>query len=99
MPSSTRSAPATCSLPSSSVPKPERVDTVIDFAAAQKYGVKTDGNSVAANREVVAELARLVANGRLEVPIARTYPLSEVQAAFRELEERHTLGKIVLRPD
>jgi NADPH:quinone reductase-like Zn-dependent oxidoreductase len=79
--------------------RPERIDTVIDFAAAQKYGVKTDGNSAAATREVVAELARLVAEGRLEVPIAKVYPLSEVQAAFRELEERHTLGKIVLRPD
>jgi NADPH:quinone reductase-like Zn-dependent oxidoreductase len=78
---------------------PQRIDTVIDFAAAQKYGVKTDGNSAAATREVVAELAGLVADGRLEVPIAKVYPLSEVQAAFRELEERHTLGKIVLRPD
>jgi NADPH:quinone reductase-like Zn-dependent oxidoreductase len=40
-----------------------------------------------------------VADGRLEIPIARIYPLSEVRAAFRDLEQRHTLGKIVLRPD
>jgi NADPH:quinone reductase-like Zn-dependent oxidoreductase len=34
--------------------------------------------------------------GRLEVPIARTYPLAEVQDAYRELEQRYTLDKIVL---
>jgi NADPH:quinone reductase-like Zn-dependent oxidoreductase len=46
----------------------------------------------------LAELAALIADGRLEVPIARVYPLAEVRAAFTELERRHTLGKIVLRP-
>jgi NADPH:quinone reductase-like Zn-dependent oxidoreductase len=37
-------------------------------------------------------------NGRLEVPIARIYPLTEVRAAYRELERRHALGKTVLAP-
>jgi len=78
---------------------PDRIDTIIDFASAEKYGVKTKGNADAASSQVVAELAKLVADGRLEIPIARIYPLSEVQAAFRDLEQRHTLGKIVLRPD
>jgi hypothetical protein len=32
------------------------------------------------------------------LPIARTYPLAQVQDAYRELEKRHTLGKIVLVP-
>jgi NADPH:quinone reductase-like Zn-dependent oxidoreductase len=40
----------------------------------------------------------MVANGELEVPIAAAYPLAEVRDAFRELERRHTLGKIVLVP-
>jgi NADPH:quinone reductase-like Zn-dependent oxidoreductase len=78
---------------------PSRIDTIIDFAAAEKYGVQTKGNADVASGQVLAELAKLVADGRLEVPIARVYPLSEVQAAYRELEQRHTLGKIVLRPD
>lgn len=78
---------------------PSRIDTIIDFAAAEKYGVQTKGNTDAASGHVIAELAKLVAEGRLEVPVARVYPLTEVQAAFRELERRHTLGKIVLRPD
>ncbi|MFC9635537.1 zinc-binding dehydrogenase [Streptomyces mirabilis] len=32
------------------------------------------------------------------MPIARTYPLQRGRDAFRELERRHTHGKIVLRP-
>jgi NADPH:quinone reductase-like Zn-dependent oxidoreductase len=76
----------------------DRIDTIIDFAAAEKYKVKAEGNSVAANAEVLQILAGLVQSGRLEIPIARVYPLSHVQEAYRELEERHTQGKIVLEP-
>jgi len=77
---------------------PTRVDTVIDFAAAAKYGVKTEGNHEAANAEVVAQLAALIAAGRLEIPIAKVYRLTDVRDAYRELEQRHTRGKIVLEP-
>ena len=75
-----------------------RIDTIIDFAAAAKYGVKTEGNHEAANAEVLAQLAGLLAAGRLEIPIAKVYPLDEVREAYRELEQRHTRGKIVLEP-
>jgi NADPH:quinone reductase-like Zn-dependent oxidoreductase len=77
---------------------PDRIDTIIDRAAAQEYGTKVEGSAAAANPEVLAELAGLIAEGRLEIPIAKTYPLSEVRDAYRDLEQRHTLGKIVLRP-
>jgi NADPH:quinone reductase-like Zn-dependent oxidoreductase len=77
---------------------PNRIDTIIDFAAAAKYGVKTEGNHAAANAQVLAQLAGLLAAGRLEIPIARVYPLAEVREAYRELEQRHTRGKIVLEP-
>lgn len=77
---------------------PDRIDTVADFTAAEKYGVKIDGNSAAADISVIAELAALIDAGRLEIPIAATYPLDRVQDAYRELERRHTRGKIVLRP-
>ncbi len=76
----------------------KRIDTIIDFAAAEKYGVKAEGNSAAATAEVLGELADLMAASRLEIPIAKVYPLDEVQAAYRDLEERHTQGKIVLKP-
>jgi NADPH:quinone reductase-like Zn-dependent oxidoreductase len=77
---------------------PDRIDTIIDWETAAEVGARTDGNMVGARAEVLAELAASIAAGDLEVPIARAYPLAEVQDAFRELEQRHTRGKIVLIP-
>ncbi|MEU6580460.1 NADP-dependent oxidoreductase [Nocardia sp. NPDC046763] len=77
----------------------ERIDTIADYAAAAQYGVKTDGGAEAGpGGTVLAELAGLIADGRLEVPIANVYPLAQVREAYTELERRHTHGKIVLRP-
>ncbi|HEY2175540.1 MAG TPA: NADP-dependent oxidoreductase [Mycobacteriales bacterium] len=77
----------------------ERIDTIVDYAAAAKYGVKTDGGAEAGpGAKVIAELAGLIADGHLEVPIAKVYPLTQVREAYTELERRHTRGKIVLRP-
>jgi NADPH:quinone reductase-like Zn-dependent oxidoreductase len=77
----------------------DRIDTIADFAAAAKYGVKTDGGTAAGPGAVVlAELAALIADGYLEVPIANVYPLAQVREAYTELERRHTRGKIVLTP-
>jgi NADPH:quinone reductase-like Zn-dependent oxidoreductase len=77
----------------------ERIDTIVDFAAAAKHGVKTDGGREAGpGATVLAELAGLVADGQLEVPIANVYPLVQVRDAYTELERRHTRGKIILRP-
>ena len=78
--------------------QPERIDTIADFEAGAKYGVKTDGNAAGASAEVIGELASMVDRGLLEIPIANVYPLDKVQDAYRELEQGHTLGKIVLRP-
>ncbi len=77
---------------------PNRIDTIIDFAAAAQYGVKTEGSYEAATADVLAQLAGLLAAGRLEIPIAKVYPLADVRDAYRELEQRHTQGKIVLEP-
>src|SRR6201987_3359329 len=76
-----------------------RIDTIVDFAAAAKHGGKTDGGTAAGpGAKVLAELAGLIADGHLEVPIANVYPLAQVREAYTELERRHTRGKIVLRP-
>ncbi len=77
---------------------PQRIDTIVDFQAAARYGTKTDGNAEGASAQVLAELAQLIAAGRLEIPVARAYPLEQVRDAYHELEQRHTLGKIVLHP-
>jgi NADPH:quinone reductase-like Zn-dependent oxidoreductase len=78
--------------------RPERIDTIVDVAAVEKYGVKFEGHATAANAQVLAELVRLAGAGQIEIPIANVYPLSEVRAAYRELEAGHLLGKIVLVP-
>lgn len=78
--------------------RPERINTISDWQAAAKVGARTYGEGAAACAVVLGELARLAALGQLEVPIARTYPLEQVRDAFRELEQQHTHGKIVLRP-
>lgn len=76
---------------------PERIDTIADYQAAAKYGVKTDGGAEAGpGAEILGELAGLIADGSLEVPIANIYPLAQVREAYTELERRHTHGKIVL---
>jgi NADPH:quinone reductase-like Zn-dependent oxidoreductase len=75
---------------------PERIDTIADFAAIAQYGVKGDGNAAGASAAVLAELAALIADGQLEVPIAATFPLAEVRDAYRLLAQGHVQGKIVL---
>ena len=77
---------------------PDRVDTIIDWGAAVQYGAKVDASAVGSSPQMLAELAGMIDRGELEVPIARVYPLDDVRDAYRELEQRHTRGKIVLIP-
>jgi NADPH:quinone reductase-like Zn-dependent oxidoreductase len=77
---------------------PARIDTIVRFDAVEKYGVKAEGNAVGASAATLKELAGLIANGELEVPIAATYPLGQVREAYTELAKGHIRGKIVLVP-
>jgi NADPH:quinone reductase len=77
---------------------PAKIETIIAWEKAQEIGAKTEGSSDATSPEILGEMAELVAAGKIEVPIAATYPLEEVREAFEQLEDRHTLGKIVLIP-
>ena len=75
---------------------PSRVDTIANFQAVEKYGVKAEGSAAGSSVAILAELAGLIAAGELEVPITATFPLAEVQDAYRRLDQGHVLGKIVL---
>jgi NADPH:quinone reductase-like Zn-dependent oxidoreductase len=75
----------------------EKVDTIADFAAVERFGVLSAGGADAATAAVLAELADLAVRGELQVPIAGVFPLDDVRDAFRQVEQRHTRGKIVLR--
>jgi NADPH:quinone reductase-like Zn-dependent oxidoreductase len=76
----------------------DRIDTIVDFPAIEKHGVKGVGGAAAASAATLADLAEAIAAGELVVPIQRTYPLDDVRAAFAELEAGHVSGKIVLIP-
>jgi NADPH:quinone reductase-like Zn-dependent oxidoreductase len=78
--------------------EPSRIDTIVNFGAVAEHGVKAEGNAAGASANVLAELAALIADGRLEVPIAATFPLAGVRDAYRALANGHTRGKIVLLP-
>ncbi len=72
----------------------ERINTVV-HQGIEEYGIKGVGGGRKTAQEL-SELAELVASGAVVLPIAATYPLSEVRAAYEQLESRHLLGKIVL---
>jgi NADPH:quinone reductase-like Zn-dependent oxidoreductase len=77
---------------------PERIDTIVDDEAAARYGAKSDGGQAAPVPESVAELARLLVAGEIELPIAASFPLEQVRDAYTLLERGHAPGKIVLTP-
>jgi NADPH:quinone reductase-like Zn-dependent oxidoreductase len=76
----------------------DRIETITSFARAAELGTKADGSGSASTKEVLSEMAQLVASGVIEIPIAATYPLERVGEAYAQLEQRHTRGKIVLIP-
>lgn len=73
-----------------------RINTIIDFAAVEKYKVKSDGSAAASNVQVLQELTDMVSSGEVEIPIAKTYPLAQVREAYEDLEQHHAQGKIIL---
>ena len=74
----------------------DRIETIIAFDKARELGTKADGSTSASTRDVLDEMASLVASGAVQITIAATYPLDRVADAFAELEQHHTHGKIVL---
>lgn len=77
---------------------PSRINTIIDFPAVERLGVSAQGSSQVVSPDTLTEIAGLVADGTIELPIAATYPLEQVRDAFNELAQGHTRGKIVLIP-
>jgi NADPH:quinone reductase-like Zn-dependent oxidoreductase len=77
--------------------KPDRIDTIIDRESAARHGTHVDGMSAVEDvRSVILELASLIEQKQLVVPIAATFALQDVRQAYELLEQRHTRGKIVL---
>jgi len=70
-------------------------DKRITTIAAQVDGI-TPANGANAAPGAIEEIARLVAAGRLRVPIAATFPVEQIRTAVELQAGRHVHGKIVI---
>jgi NADPH:quinone reductase-like Zn-dependent oxidoreductase len=77
---------------------PERVATIADFSAAA-LGVKVTGGGDFRAAKALGDAAELIEAGRLQIPVAATFPFSQAAEAHRVSQEGHVRGKLVLIPD
>ncbi|HEX4183551.1 MAG TPA: NADP-dependent oxidoreductase [Caulobacteraceae bacterium] len=78
---------------------PWRVLTMTDFASAAELGARHSFGETMARREgVLDEFAKLAADGRFIVPIARTYRLDDWREALAASLSGHAHGKLMLLP-
>jgi NADPH:quinone reductase len=75
-----------------------RINTVVDYKGSQEKGVKFAGTMNAGGTTGLAHLADLANAGELTITIGQTFPLADVQAAYRAVADRSTTGRIVLHP-
>lgn len=78
----------------------QRIVSIAAFGRAQKDGFQVIGGSnpasAAFRNKVRAHLVELAAEGKLEVPIGKTFPFEEVKAALELLKSQHPGGKLAL---
>ncbi|MBF6060439.1 NADP-dependent oxidoreductase [Nocardia terpenica] len=73
---------------------PQRVISIADLGAPE-HGVRFSG--VAGSMpEALAEAARLIAHGRLHIPVEKSYPLADAAAAHIDSRAGHTRGRRVM---
>jgi NADPH:quinone reductase-like Zn-dependent oxidoreductase len=77
---------------------PARVLTIAGFDGAPDGVLLHQGGGGEDTPKALREIVALIAEGRLEVPIAGTYPLERAAEALDRSEHGHTAGKLVLLP-
>lgn len=78
---------------------PKRVVTISDFTAARELGVRINIEEGTTMRyDVLGDYARLAAEGKFTVPIARSYPLEEWHTALDVSQSQTARGKLILVP-
>ena len=80
----------------------DRVVTIAAAPRAEAEGFRAIGGTMPASKAyrdaIRPDLIRLAGEGRLEVPMARTYPLADALDAVRFLQGEHPGGKLALIP-
>jgi NADPH:quinone reductase-like Zn-dependent oxidoreductase len=77
---------------------PGRVLTIARFDDVPEGVITHQGGGGEHTPKALREIVALIEEGRLEVPIAGTYPLEEAAAALDRSEHGHLAGKLVLLP-
>jgi len=77
---------------------PERVLSLVAFDYADS-GIQLHDTSAGNPTRALHDILTLLGEGRLQVPIAGTYPLSAAAKALDESRSGHTRGKSVLLPN
>ncbi len=76
-----------------------RVLTITDFGPAVELGIRhTFGEDATPRHDVFGEFARLAAEGRFRVPIARAFPLADWREALAISQGGRAHGKLMLLP-
>jgi NADPH:quinone reductase-like Zn-dependent oxidoreductase len=76
---------------------PEHVVTITDFDGAKEHGVAfSSGSDSRRAVHAIAEIGELIESGRFWLPVAQTFPLTEIAEAHRVSEHGHVRGKLVL---
>ena len=80
---------------------PRHVFTLVDFAAAAQLGARHpfgEGENAKMPYDVLGELIQRAAEGKLTIPIARTFALEDWREALDLSQSGHARGKLVLLP-
>lgn len=76
---------------------PDRINTIVDFGAAERVHAKTQGMyQLASIRDAVEPLLDMVAAGRLRIPVKARYTLDQVHEAYERLKQPGDAGRVVL---
>ena len=68
-----------------------------DQAELDKHGIRGSGMGVHPDAHVLEELAKLIDEKKIVPIVSQVFPLAEADKAHRQIETRHTRGKIVLK--
>lgn len=77
---------------------PNNVVTIADFTAPD-HGVRVTTGSDGRSWQALGQAAQLYEEGKLSLPVERTFPFEQAPEAHRISEEGHVRGKLVLIPE
>src|SRR6201993_3107962 len=68
-----------------------------DPAELEKHGIRGEALSVEPHSGELAQIGKLIDEGKIKVIVSQTFPLAEAAKAQEQVATRHTRGKIVLK--